>query len=110
MISIVEIPMFSRRIEGVMTPDELTAFKDFIARNPRVGDMIRGTGGLRKVRWQSQGGGKSGGARIIYYFHSDDIPLFLITAYRKVDKGRLAKAERNELRGLGKQLADYYGK
>ncbi len=93
-----------------MTADELTAFKDFIARNPRSGDVIRGAGGLRKIRWQSQRSGKSGGARIIYYFHSEDTPLFLITVYRKADKGNLTKAERNELRGLGKQLADLYGK
>ena len=93
-----------------MTADELTAFQDFIARNLRAGDMIRGTGGLRKIRWQSQGSGKSSGARIIYYFHSEDIPLFLVTVYRKADKGSLTKAERNELRGLGKQLADLYGK
>ena len=39
-----------------------------------------------------------------------DIPLFLITVYRKADRGRLTKAERNELRGLGKQLVDLYGK
>ena len=93
-----------------MTATEVGTFKDFIARNPRAGDVIRGTGGLRKIRWQSQGSGKSGGARIIYYFHSDDIPLFLITVYRKADNGRLTKAERNELRGLGKQLAELYGK
>lgn len=110
MISIVEVPLFVRRVEEAMTSDELAAFKDFIARNPRAGDMIRGTGGLRKIRWQSQGSGKSGGARIIYYFYCDDVPLFLITAYRKSDKGRLTKEERNELQGLGKQLAEYYGK
>ena len=109
MISIVEIPLFQRRADGVMTEAELEAFKDFIARNPRAGEMIRGTGGLRKIRWQSHGSGKSGGARVIYYFHSDEIPLFLITAYRKANKGRLTKSERNQLRGLGKKLADYYG-
>ncbi len=93
-----------------MTADELTAFQDFIARNLRAGDMIRGPGGLRKMRWQSQGSGKAAVPASSMYFHSEDIPLFLITVYRKADKGSLTKAERNELRGLGKQLADLYGK
>ena len=110
MITIVEVPLFARKADGAMTIDELTEFKDFIARNPEAGDMIRGTGGLRKIRWKSHGSGKSGGARIIYYFQTDDIPLFLIPVYRKADRGRLTKAERNELRGLGKQLVDLYGK
>ncbi len=91
-----------------MSNAELREFENFLARNPRKGDRIRGTGGLRKIRWGIQGSGKSGGARVIYYYHNHDVPLFLITAYRKADKDALTDDERQTLKGLGKRLARAY--
>jgi len=69
---------------------------------------MQGTGGVRKLRWARGGKGKSGGVRVIYYFHSDRIPLYLLTMFGKGDKENLRKAERNELAelvGLLKELA-----
>jgi hypothetical protein len=62
---------------------------------------------VRKLRWARAGMGKSGGARVIYYYHSDRIPLFLLTAYGKNERANLSKAERNELAQLVEILADY---
>lgn len=108
MITLVEIPLFQKRVDDVMNEEELREFKDFLARHPQKGDVIRGTGGLRKVRWGIQGSGKSGGARVIYYYHHEDMPLFLITAYRKADKKALTDDERKQLKGLGKRLVEAY--
>lgn len=57
--------------------------------------MIAGTGGVRKLRWALQGRGKSGGARVIYYYHDASLPLYLLTAYAKNEQASLSHAERN---------------
>lgn len=61
---------------------------------------MEGTGGVRKLRWSRGGRGKSGGVRVIYYFHSDALPLYLLTLFAKNERANLSKAERNELADL----------
>ena len=62
--------------------------------------VIKGTGGVRKVRVALEGRGKSGGARVVYYFHSEAIPLYLLTVFAKNEKANISKAERNALARL----------
>lgn len=109
MQTVIETPVFIKDAAAIMSDTERREFIDHIANHPRQGDLIRGTGGLRKIRWGVGAQGKSGGARIIYYYHSEDVPIFLITAYAKSDKGTLTDKERKQIRGLGKQLASAYG-
>ena len=73
---------------------------NYLAEHPKAGDIIEGTGGVRKLRWRRGGQGKSGGVRVIYYFHDDFMPLYLLTLFAKGDKTNLTKAERNELADL----------
>lgn len=80
---------------------------DHLAAQPRAGDLIQGTGGIRKLRWARGGRGKSGGVRVIYYFHSDRIPLYLLTVFGKGEKADLGKGERNELAKLVDVLKRY---
>ena len=63
-------------------------------------DLIEGFGGVRKLRWARDGRGKSGGVRVIYYFHSEAMPLYLLTMFAKNERANLSKAERNALAGL----------
>jgi len=70
---------------------------------------MQGTGGIRKLRWASGGKGKSGGVRVIYYYHNESIPLFLLTIFGKGEKANLSKAERNELSKFTSILAKNYG-
>ncbi|HEX8010488.1 MAG TPA: addiction module toxin RelE [Casimicrobiaceae bacterium] len=71
----------------------------YLAAFPKAGDVIIGTGGVRKLRWGRGGRGKSG-VRVIYYFHSERIPLYLLTVFGKGERSDLTQKERNELAGL----------
>jgi hypothetical protein len=73
-----------------------------------AGDLIPQTGGVRKLRWGLPGRGKRGGARVIYYFHSEQAPLFLLAAYGKNEKTNLSKAERNAMSKLIPMLVEGY--
>ena len=70
---------------------------EMIARNPACGVLIEGTGGLRKVRFAFGSRGKSGGARLVYFFHNETIPAFLLTIFAKNEKENVSKAELNAL-------------
>ena len=72
----------------------------YLAEHPFAGDLMEGTGGVRKLRWGRGGRGKSGGVRVIYYFHSENIPLYLLTLFAKSERANLTKAQRNELAEL----------
>jgi hypothetical protein len=78
--------------------------------NPEAGDIIPETGGVRKLRWAVQGRGKRGGVRLIYYFHSDTFPLFLLTVYAKNQKANLTRAERNDFKKLIPLLVKTYAR
>jgi hypothetical protein len=97
-IAIVEMPTFVSATRKMLDEEEREELTDFLAWNPTAGDVIAGTGGVRKVRWSLPGRGKSGGARVIYYYHDERIPLFLLDAYAKNDRASLSHAERNAYR------------
>jgi hypothetical protein len=60
--------------------------------------VMTGTGGVRKLRWALQGCGKRGGARVIYYFHNEGMPVLLLDAYGKNTKSNLSQAERKAIK------------
>jgi len=72
----------------------------YVAAFPRDGDLIKGTSGVRKLRWRRSGRGKSGGVRVVYYFHSERMPLYLLTVFAKSERVDLTQRERNELSKL----------
>lgn len=100
MLTIAEVPEYIRRAAKLLTEEERRDVVDYLAANPRAGDLIQGTGGVRKLRWGRQGQGKSGGVRVIYYFHSEAMPLYLLTLFAKNERANLSNAERNELAAL----------
>jgi len=75
-----------------------------IAKDPEIGDVIAGTGGFRKVRVALQGGGKSGGSRVIYYFCDETMPVFLMQIYAKNEKANLSSSEKNQLKKLSEEF------
>ena len=75
--------MFQRYAAEIWTDDQLDRFVSWIALNPLSGDVIPGSGGMRKVRWSASGRGKRGGARVIYYNVLQDGTVWLLMAYTK---------------------------
>ena len=104
MQTIAELPEFMRRAERLLGPSERHALLLHLAERPKAGVLMQGAGGIRKLRWARGGSGKSGGVRVVYYFHSEQMPLYVLTVFGKGEKANLSKAERNELAGLVKLL------
>jgi len=77
---------------------------NYIARNPEAGDVIPESGGVRKVRWSRAGAGKRGGARVIYFYHDDTRPLYLLLVYAKGRKEDLSDDEKRAVRKLAARL------
>jgi hypothetical protein len=71
---------------------------EFLARRPKAGRIIQGTGGLRKVRIARPGKGKSGGTRVIYYYHNEDKPMLLLLIYAKADQENMTGAQKAQLK------------
>ena len=82
MRTVAETPIFIRYASEIWSETERQDFITFIATNPDVGSVIRGTGGCRKVRWSRAGTGKRGGARVIYFVTDDEV-VWLLIAYTK---------------------------
>ncbi|HLQ27409.1 MAG TPA: transcriptional regulator [Acidiferrobacterales bacterium] len=83
MLTVIETPTFSRLAADYWTEDERGAFAAFIASHPEAGNVVPGSGGLRKVRWSRQGTGKRGGVRIIYYNRLANGEIWLLLIYAK---------------------------
>ena len=100
MITIAEVPEYIRQAEKLLSPSERQDVLSYLSAHPKTGDLIEGTGSVRKLRWGRGARGKSGGVRIIYYFHSELMPLYLLTLFAKNEQDNLSKAERNDLAKL----------
>ena len=109
MLTIAETSEFSREAEKLIGEEEKAALISYLAEHPAAGDLIEGTGGVRKVRWIRPGMGKRGGARVIYYYHSDVMPLYLLTIYGKGKKENLTDQEKTLLKTLVGQLKKVRG-
>src|ERR1700741_88514 len=96
----IETPVFTKQIHALLTDEAYAQFQVYLALNPDAGDVIQGTGGLRKVRWSVAGGGKRGGVRVIYFHVSAQAQVRLLLAYRKGVKDDLTAAEKRALRRL----------
>ena len=107
-MSLVEMPEFTERVEELLSEEQCYELLTHIAQNPECGDVMPGTGGVRKLRWALRGKGKRGGARVIYYYHDRHMPILLITMYPKSAKRDLSQAEKNELRKLMPVLVSTY--
>ena len=82
---------------------------DIVSADPQCGIVVPGTGGLRKLRVAASGRGKRGGARVIYLFGGDRVPVFLLAAFAKNEKSDLSPAERHKLARMTAELIRNYG-
>lgn len=93
MQTVAETPTFAKQAAALFTADEKAALIDYLAANPLAGDEIPGAGGVRKVRFAARGRGKRGGARVIYYWYSDEAPIYALLVYAKGRKTDLTADE-----------------
>lgn len=93
--TVIETEGFLKAAASVFNEGERLALVDHLAANPLAGDEIRGTGGVRKLRFAIGGKGKSGGARVIYFIYSVETPVILLACYAKSVRDNLTNAEVN---------------
>jgi len=79
----IETSIFTRQILDLISDDHLRALQEWIATSPAAGNLIKGSGGCRKLRWSTKATGKRGGIRIIYYWMKDRDLVLLLLAYAK---------------------------
>jgi hypothetical protein len=108
MQAVVETPRYLADAERLFTADEREAIVDLVAGDPRCGVVLRGGGSIRKVRVGFGGRGKRGGARVLYIFGGDDVPVFLLAAFAKNERADLTPAERTTMaKTVAAMLANY---
>ena len=95
--TVVETPTFIRRAEKLLSSEEHAALIVWLAGNPTSGDELVGSGGVRKLRFGAKGKGKSGGIRVIYYFHDRHIPIYALLLYSKNERADLTSNERKSV-------------
>ncbi len=94
MITVIETAQFIKKAKQIMAQAEKDDLLESIARNPKAGEVIPKTGGLRKLRVAREGQGKSGSFRLIYYYYDKKNPVFLFTVYGKNEKSNITDAEK----------------
>ncbi len=110
MITVAETEPFQWKVGRLLTEDEKAELIAYLAMNPNAGVLIQGTGGIRKLRWARSGRGKSGGVRVIYYFHNEELPLYLLVLFGKNEKANISMEEKKLLSKAVKELVKYWSK
>jgi hypothetical protein len=108
MHTVVETPAYLADAERIFSVEERAAIVDVVSDDPQRGAVIPGTGGIRKLRVAASGRGKRGGARVIYLFGGDGLPIFLLAVFAKNEKSDLSRAERNDLAKATAELLRTY--
>ena len=100
--TLIELPIFSKYREDYLDDHEYIKLQELLVNNPASGDLIQGTGGLRKLRYgdSSRGKGKRGGLRIIYYWWVNAYQIFLFTIYNKNEMTDLSHDQKKKLKEL----------
>lgn len=90
MLHFIETPLFTKQIKDLTDDDTYKDLQEDLIKNPEQGDLIQGTGGVRKTRWaNSSVTGKSGGMRVIYYYVDEHGKIFMLLAYPKSKKNHI---------------------
>jgi hypothetical protein len=108
MITVAETELFQKKVKKLLSAEEREDLISYLSEYPESGVLIRGTGGIRKLRWARSGRGKSAGVRVIYYFHSEIMPLYLLTVFGKNEKANISMDEKHILSKLVNELVAYW--
>ena len=104
MQTVVETPLFIAGAERVLTEAERADLVSHLAAHPTAGQVIPGTGGIRKLRWQAKGKGTRGGARVIFYTYDDAHPVIALLIYGKGQADDLSADGKRQLARLASEI------
>ncbi len=100
----IETSLFTKLINDYLSDEEYSGLQVYLVEHPDAGNIIRGSGGVRKIRWAAKGKGKSGGIRVIYFWKKSDSEIWMLTAYSKNEKdsipGHLLKKIAEEIKNV----------
>lgn len=91
-MTFIETSLFTSLVNQYLTDEDYQELQNYLMELPEAGKIIRGSGGIRKVRWSRQGMGKSGGVRVIYYWAKSYSEVYLLTLYSKNEKENIDAA------------------
>ncbi|VAW49218.1 hypothetical protein MNBD_GAMMA04-964 [hydrothermal vent metagenome] len=99
---IIETSIFTKQINALMDDESYRNFQNELISTPDIGKVIKGSGGIRKVRWSGSGRGKRGGSRLLYYWVISSSQIYMLFAYSKNEYSDLTKEQLSALRKLVK--------
>jgi len=100
---IKETAVFTKQVDALLDPESYRLLQLGLVADPEAGVVIRGAGGLRKIRWQGSGRGKRGGVRAIYYWARPDGVLLMLLMYPKNERDDLSATQKKILASLAKE-------
>jgi len=102
VIRFVETPLFTEQIVEILADSEYSELQTALIAQPALGELIPGTGGLRKMRWgvPSRARGKRGGIRVIYYWYSSQGLIYMLMVYSKAEREDLSAEQKRMLRKI----------
>lgn len=108
MHTVIETPPYLADAVRLFSDAERAEIIDTVSADPQCGVVIPGAGGVRKLRVAASGRGKRGGARVVYLFGGDDVPIFLLAVFAKNERSDMTQSERNDLAATtAAMLRDY---
>ena len=96
----IESGLFTKMVYDYLSESDYIAFQQFLLEHPEAGDLVRGSGGVRKVRWVRDGTGKSGGVRVCYYTRNAAGQILLLVIYAKSVRASIPAAVLKQLKDL----------
>jgi mRNA-degrading endonuclease RelE of RelBE toxin-antitoxin system len=97
---IIETPIFTKRVQEILTEDEYRLFQFKLIENPEAGNIIPGSAGIRKIRWTGAGRGKRGGSRILYYWQNKQNTILMLFIFNKNEKADLSKDQLKKFKSI----------
>ena len=109
VVEIIKLKPFTKQAKRLLDEDKLWGLMTHLANNPLAGVVIPGTGGVRKIRWGMDGRGKRGGARVIYFYHDLNMPIYLLAVYAKSERIDATPKEKKEWKEMVETLVMRHG-
>ena len=97
---IIETSTFTKRVEEILSEEEYGLFQIKLIGDPKAGNIIQGSGGIRKIRWSGSGRGKRGGSRILYYWFDKQGLLLMLFIFKKNESDDLTRAQLKALKTI----------